>query len=397
MFNILRRIDCIIGKIIFGLFRLFGIQSPANKPIPQQVKKILCIKLWGLGNLILIYPLLQRIKEIFPQAEISCLTFDSNRGFLEQNPAVDRVCYFPLTKNPFRIAWQFLKLLRKFHRERPQLLINFETFNHASGLLAYLTAADIRIGLYRKYEQVFYHYPVFHETTTHITELFLNLLRPLGCQEPYRYFNFPKCLPRENKVESLLKQVGVNRFICIHPATSDNIRGKRYDPGKFSILAALFRREFNLPIIFTGSAREGGIIQQILRKVAGNGGMFDFSGKLTIWELVELLRKADLFVCGDTGPMHIAASLNINLATFYGPSSPAKYQPRNANSLLFYRQLPCSPCVGADYINHPCPNKFSCLDFSPEEIMAKIAAKFPHVKGCAVPATARDSRAQRHP
>ena len=342
----------------------------------MHIKTILCIKLWGLGNLAIIYPLLYKIKEKFPDSKLLFITFDINKGFLENNHAIDRVLYFKFTENIFQIIKQFFSLLIKLRREKIDLLINFETFNNVSALFAYLTKASLRIGLNNKYEKVFYNYPIYNEKSKHISQIFLSLLKPLHINTSYNYFNFKETTKAKNKIEYILKNSGVENFICIHPGTSDNFKHKRYKKENFSELANLLIDKYDFPVLFTGAPKEKDLIVDIIKRVSNKGKVFNLSNNLTIWEFIELLKKSALFISNDTGPVHIAASLGINMAVFYGPTSPRRFGPLNENSLIFYKNIKCSPCVEVHYIYKRCKNNFKCLDFPPKEILYKISEIF---------------------
>jgi ADP-heptose:LPS heptosyltransferase len=60
--------------------------------------------------------------------------------------------------------------------------------------------------------------------------------------------------------------------------------------------------------------------------------------------LVELLRRADLFVGADTGPMHIASALGTPLVTMFGPKDPVQTGPFCSRSIVVTGEAECRPC-----------------------------------------------------
>ena len=151
-FNLLRKLDILLGRFC----SIASILSKQKITQTTNYKKILLIKLWGLGNLTVIWPLINRIKEKYPQSQILFLTFETNREFLERNKNIDRIICLKITRNIFKIMTLFLSLLRKLNKEKVDLVINFETFNNAAALFSYLIGAQERIGLHNKYEKLFY-------------------------------------------------------------------------------------------------------------------------------------------------------------------------------------------------------------------------------------------------
>jgi ADP-heptose:LPS heptosyltransferase len=378
MINLLRRLDCFIGKSAYLYLRCRRAGTRKKMPAASAVKKILCIKLWGLGNLTVIYPLLYKLKERYPNAEIIFLTFDLNREFLENNRSVNKIFYFKFTTNIFLIIKQCIKLVKIFRKERIDLLINFETFNNASALLSCSIKPFISIGLNNKYENGFYVYPVNNPKTEHISRVFSSLLEPAGINCGFSYFYLNGSPKDKEEAARILDSLKIKDFICIHAGTSGNFKGKRYPQDYFSRLADLLINKYGYPVIFTGTKEERDIAESIISRCRSTDKIFNLNGKLSIWEFVELLKKSKLLISSDSGPVHIAASLGVNTVAFYGATSPRKYRPLNENSLVFYKGLDCSPCVGIDYINRNCGDKFKCLNFQPEEVVSGISRKFFH-------------------
>ena len=339
-----------------------------------RIKKILLMKFWGLGNLAVIYPLIGRIKEKYPEASIFFVTFDLNKGFLEKNQAINEIIYIRFSKNILRIVSEFIRVLQAVKRERIDAIVNFETFNNISGFLCYLSGAPVRIGLNNKYEKIFYTYSPDNDYLAHISQNFLNLLKPLKVNSSYEYFYFQGSKSDGRKVEDLLKCYGMSKFICIHPGTSKNFTGKRWKKDNYSALSNMLIARYDMPVVFTGTEKD--LVKAIIDELPMRDKVLDLSGRLNIWGFVELLKKSFLFVSSDTGPVHIAAALKINAAVFYGPTTPEQYRPLNKNSLIFYRRLKCSPCIGVSHINKRCKNDFRCLDFSVQEAFSEISERF---------------------
>ncbi|MFH1854635.1 MAG: glycosyltransferase family 9 protein [Candidatus Omnitrophota bacterium] len=376
MVPLLRYIDILLGRILYSIFNQAPFLNKSADNINGAVKKILLIKLWGIGNLTIIWPLIHKIREAYPDSHIFFLTFDLNRAFMEKNRCIDKIIYFRFTKNIFIIIINYFRALVKLRVERLDLVINFETFNNASSLFSFLTNAHIRLGINNKYEKIFYNHWVNNSPDLHISQIYTNLLKLLPINFDYNYFYFSKSKENDRKIAGLLQDLKIDRFICIHPGTSENFKGKRWPWFNFSELSNLMLQRYNIPLIFTGTELEKRTVANIIKKIKPKDKIFNFVGHLNIWEYVELIRRSFLFISNDTGPAHLAASLGINTVIFYGPTSPLRYRPLTKNSVIYYKNLKCGPCVGSNYLNKKCRNKFKCLDFTPKEIVLKISEKF---------------------
>jgi ADP-heptose:LPS heptosyltransferase len=259
-------------------------------------------------------------------------------------------------------------------------VINFETFNHASALFSYLTRAPLRIGPSGPYEKDFYTHPIDDKKNKHISEFFFSRLKPLGINSSYRYRSFSSQENDKDKIRGILQGYNINEFVCIHPGTSANFLGKRWPEGYFAALTDMLISAYDIPVFFTGTRKEQSVVKRIMARVSHKKKVFDLTGKLTVWELAELLKKSRLFIASDTGPVHLAASLGINVAVLYGPTAPQRFGPLNHNSVVFYQHRSCSPCVGVDHMNKRCRQNFKCLDFSAQAIFDGISEKFFNVQ-----------------
>ncbi|MGC3966623.1 MAG: glycosyltransferase family 9 protein [Pirellulales bacterium] len=67
-------------------------------------------------------------------------------------------------------------------------------------------------------------------------------------------------------------------------------------------------------------------------------------GAFTLLGSAELIRRAHLFITGDTGPMHIAAAVGTPIVALFGPADPLKTGPYTTDAIVLTKRLPCAPC-----------------------------------------------------
>jgi ADP-heptose:LPS heptosyltransferase len=74
--------------------------------------------------------------------------------------------------------------------------------------------------------------------------------------------------------------------------------------------------------------------------------------------MLEVLKRCSLLITNDSGPMHLAAALNLPTISFFGPTDPDKTGPYGSNHKIFRTAVPCAPCF-----ERQCPlPKQLCLD-----------------------------------
>jgi ADP-heptose:LPS heptosyltransferase len=117
------------------------------------------------------------------------------------------------------------------------------------------------------------------------------------------------------------------------------------------------------PVILLGGENEQEEAQQILS--ASKGNVFNFAGKLNLYQSASLVRDARLVLANDTGLMHIAAAFKKKILSFWGNTVPQfgmyPYQVHPASEMLEVADLKCRPCSKLGY--HSCPKKhFRCMN-----------------------------------
>jgi ADP-heptose:LPS heptosyltransferase len=91
----------------------------------------------------------------------------------------------------------------------------------------------------------------------------------------------------------------------------------------------------------------GGGEREVAREIAAALGTsaIDACGRTTVAELAGLLRRAEVLVTGDTGPMHLAIAVGTPVAAlFFGPALPADTGPYARDQLCLRAEVACAPC-----------------------------------------------------
>ena len=180
-------VDEYLGALLVSLaFRLLPRRS-----VPRtRVRKILFIKFWGIGSIVLSEPSLRWLSRRYPKAELQYLTLERNRALFTLIPSVETVhttsVRFDVVDSlTFGGPWSFfletVRLLRRLRREDYDLVFDAEFFVNFSGLIAHLSAPSCVVGFARETAPKKSLQDVsipFHEDA-HTCQQFLNLVRKI--------------------------------------------------------------------------------------------------------------------------------------------------------------------------------------------------------------------------
>jgi len=325
--------------------RLRGLVAP---PAPiDEVRTIAGIKLWGVGNAVLLLPILSAVRRTFPNARFAFVTLEGSERVLAANGAVDEV--LPLDVGGVgRFAVSLAAAVRRLRRLSPDLLLDFEQFCRLSALLGAASGARQRIGFRTpgQARDALYHAVVRYRDDRHMGETFADVARASGVSiDAYRPEPIAIDERHRREARELLPADGSRLVVGLHPGSGDNFVGRRWPSESFASLARALSRDYDATLVFTGSRAEGGIVREIL-SLAGEGvRAIDLSGRTDPLVLAAVIESCDLFFANDTGPAHVAAAMGTRLFAFYGPNTPLLYGPASADATVFYKALPCSPCL----------------------------------------------------
>jgi lipopolysaccharide heptosyltransferase II len=132
------------------------------------------------------------------------------------------------------------------------------------------------------------------------------------------------------------------RLIALQPGA--RWQNKRWPIEHFAELVRQLAKQFpGTPFVILGGKDEqllGDIISQ-----GAPGPCLNLCGQTSLLEMVEWIRRCDLLVTNDTGPMHAAAALGKPLVALFGPTEPRRTGPYGQLENVLHLDLPCSPCL----------------------------------------------------
>jgi len=135
------------------------------------------------------------------------------------------------------------------------------------------------------------------------------------------------------------------KILGINPGASYG-SAKRWYPHKFVEVVVKLSKQFD--IIIFGSTNEKDFAKEIEKSLNAKGisNYQNLAGKTTITELINCISNLDLFITGDSGPMHLAASFQIPTIAIFGPTKDDETsQWMNNHSFVLKKNLDCQPCM----------------------------------------------------
>jgi ADP-heptose:LPS heptosyltransferase len=287
--------------------------------------RILLIRLRSMGDCLLLTSPARALKEEFPRLRLSVLVESRFAGCFDGNPDFDEVIAIPRKLSALRLA------LRRYHA-----VINLH--GGPTSLLYSMLAWGPRFGgagfqFKRLYQGNFPEPP----PGLHSVAATLDIFRWMGLQRaeppPLRFE------PHPEEAARMRKAMQGRRYAVLHPGAL--LETKRWAPERFGELAKSLQ-ESGLSIAITCGPGEEGIVAKVAQMAPDPIMLLG----LTIPELAELIRGAELFAGNDSGPMHLSAAVGTPVVALWGSSNSTRWRPWGVEHRVVQNPFECNPCAG---------------------------------------------------
>lgn len=309
-----------------------------RRALPAHPRDVLVVRLWGLGNLAMIAPTLERLRD----RRVRLVTLAQHAGFIAAH--LPHVELRLLTSPPApRLLVELVRLRAELRRDPPDVVVDLEQFLRLPLALVRAASGAPTVGLDvpAQGRGALLDVALPHDPLRHAADTFAALFAAAGlpsCAVPGRL------RPTRDARERLARRLGRRRgaLVVLHAGTGDHFPGRRWPVERFAALARALAGDGH-QVVATGVAAERALVRQLVA-LAG-GAVRDLCGRLDVPELVALLARADLLVTNDTGPLHLADAVGTPSLGLYGPNTPLRYGPRARGAIALHADLPCSPCL----------------------------------------------------
>lgn len=343
--------------------------------------RILLVRLRQIGDVVFTTPALTALRQHFPDATLTYLVEPAAAAVVAGNPCIDELLIAPRQPGLAGLRAEYA-LIRQLRQRRFDLALDFHGGPRAS-LLTWLSGAPSRVGYDVAGRSWMYTRVVNRPRllrARHSVENQWDLLTALGL-EPADRERYPVTMALQAAaVRSIDERLGAagsspgDRLIVIHVSAGNPFR--RWPIHAFARVAAqLAGDDDRNRIVVTSGPSELDAASAVTTAArtelpSGTAHRVLACGDFSLTELRALVDRAALYIGGDSGPMHVAATSHVPMVSLYGPTLPSRSAPWRAPILpaeaVEVHGLPCRPCEQRVCV----PGDFRCLTrITPDEVV----------------------------
>ena len=320
-----------------------------------------------IGDAVMSEPALAALRELFPTAEITLLVKPAIAELLRGHPALQRILVYEDPGRHVGITgkWTLAGTLRRL---RFDLAILFQNAFEAA-LLTFLAGIPRRYGYATDGRRFLLSDPIAVPERTkigHQVQYYLDMLRPLGSERPAGSPRLFLSQEEEQAMDQRLAEAGVDEsdlLVGLNPGSTYG-SAKRWLPERFAETADRLSQEQGMQsgrrvrVVIVGARGEEVLGRAIADRMQVKP--IQLSGRTTMRELMAVIKRCDLFLTNDTGPMHLAASFGVPVVALFGPTDSRTTSPFGSGHTIVRHPVECAPCLLRECpIDHRCMTRIS--------------------------------------
>lgn len=321
--RLMKTVDAVIGRIAAMV-----LPAASHYGAVIDIRSLLIIRPGGIGDAVLLIPLLKNLRSIYPSARITVLAEQRNSAVFRLCPDVGQLLHYDCPS-------ELLQALRGGY----DLVIDTEQWHRLSAVVARMTRAPMLIGYATNQRSRLFNYPVQYSHDDYEVQSFFNLLEPLGLRPDNvseRFLEIP--VAAAAVADQLLAGLCSEPFVTFFPGAS--ISERRWGGERFEGLSRLINAMGYRVVVVGGKEDQ----QQGETIIAGGTGL-NLAGRTSLAETASVIDRSVLLVSGDSGVLHIAVGLGKPTVSLFGPGRARKWAPVGDRHMVVNKNLPCSPCT----------------------------------------------------
>ena len=330
---------------------------------PEQINRILIIRLAPLGETVLTTPVIRALRHHFREAHIAYMVAPTREDLVSANPHLNEVLTYQASVP---------KLIYQIARRQFQMAVILQpTFRLV--LHTFLARIPLRVGFETNTGgKRLLSIAVPNNTSQHETQRYLDVVRALGVEitddEPEVFID------SEGKawIDNFLKIEKLDNgkpIIGLNPGAATVYR--RWDALNFAALGDRLHKTYNAHIIITTGPREGELADQVAQQMSHSPVIVN---QATPMQLAALLQRCNLYISNDTGPMHLSTAVKTPTIALFGASNLTQWAPPwDKHAVIARNECPLMKTLSSkEWDAHPDRARENFAAITPDTVMATV-------------------------
>jgi heptosyltransferase I len=317
-----------------------------------MIERILIIKMWAMGDVVMATPMLAALRQGNPTIHIAWLIDSRNVDLIQGHPQIDEVisvdtaAWRKQLKNGQLALW--IRAANAFRSKIRDGEFDAVINCHPDKWWTLIFCAAMRrVALYPfaapSSARLFYTDCISRpqDPPVHNTIHYLLATRTLGFADSKQDLSVAPIDEPGAKDQSTTPTIVIAPF-----STADN---RNWPQEQYVSLIQWLITSFSAHVVVTGAPNERNKLREMVATLHENHATL--ADHLTVSQFVEIIRSADLVISGDSSPMHIAAATGVPYVALFGATPVGERAPLVGTGRVIHKELYCAPCDRTDCSN----------------------------------------------
>ena len=335
----------------------------------SSYKRILIVRMDKIGDLVLSTPVIKAVRDAYPDSHIAVLVRPYTREIIEGSPYIDEVITYDKTKG-WKAIFNDIKFVLSLRKKKFDLTLVLHPKNRTH-IFLFFAGIPERVG-YNKKCGILLTKKIPHIKQyglKHEIDYTLDLLRYIGIVPADKTLHISTNKVSEDKIGGIFAKSGISKddtVVTIHPGSS--CPSKRWRVDRFAKVADFLATNHKVKIVIIAGPLDRNFGDKTAELM--KAPKLNLSGRTTVSDLVSVLKRSDLFISNDSGPVHIACAVGVPTISIFGRNdrglSPTRWKPVGKHDIALHKDLGCEICL-----SHRCNKGFACLEaITVEDVLA---------------------------
>jgi len=327
--DILRSSASLKIKFFKGIDYLLGSALAAILPSAPQtgvnfktIKEVLIIRPGGMGDAVVLLPVINQFKKQYPDIQIDILCERRNWEVFSSQAQWKKNAY----------CYDRIPEISKVLNKRYDVVIDTEQWHYLSVILGFFLKRQALIGF--------------------ATRVGRRRLLDVGCDYDTKAYEMDNFLRLFEPWQLQRKEIHLDGSWTVDEAS--RTWAKQKISGRYAVLsslASIAERRLN--------EQQIDLITKELQ--SQDLQVFLLEGQFNLAQVAAIIQNAQAFIGVDSGLLHVAAAVGVPVTGIFGPGQVFKWAPQGTKHHSIHHQLPCSPCTRFGYTIPTCQGKIPCM------------------------------------
>jgi heptosyltransferase-2 len=334
----------------------FGQQASGAK---EDFRRILIVRTDRIGDVLLSTPIIKALRQEYPHTHIAMMVSPYARDIVEGNFDLDEVIIYD--KDGLHKSWlASMKFAQKLKKKKFDLALILHPTNRVH-LITYFADIRKRVGFNRKLGFLLTdrikHTKQLGEK--HELEYNLDMVRYLGIEPFSKKLFMPIKVESEKWVNEVFRQLGIketDKLLAIHPGAS--CPSKIWPNDRFAQVADELAQKFGFKVLIIAGPKDLARAEATAKNM--HQPAINLAGKTSVSQLASILKRCQLFISNDSGPVHIASAVGTPVISIFGRAqkglSPKRWGPLGIKDRFLHKDVGCIECLA-----HNCVKEMTCI------------------------------------